>query len=71
VEAACPWSMILSRDANPGIAEIDYARKRLDELKKLKGIFVFKFLKDDQGYYTICHVVNTEMGLDIKRNKIK
>jgi hypothetical protein len=36
--------MILSRDANPGIAEIDYARKRLDELKKLKGIFVFKFL---------------------------
>ena len=34
------------------------------------GIFEFKFLKDDNGEYTICHVVNSSMGLDAKGNKI-
>lgn len=34
------------------------------------GIFEIKFLKDDKGDYTICHVVNTGMGLDAKGNKI-
>jgi hypothetical protein len=34
------------------------------------GIFEIKFLKDDQDDYTICHVVNTGMGLDAKGNKI-
>lgn len=35
------------------------------------GIFEIEFLKDDQGEYTICHVVNSNMGVDIKGNKIK
>ena len=35
------------------------------------GIFSFQFLKDDQAEYTICHVVNEGMGLDIKGSKIK
>lgn len=30
------------------------------------GIFEIKFLKDDHGDYTICHVVNTGMGMDVK-----
>jgi hypothetical protein len=34
------------------------------------GIFEIKFLENDQGEYTICHVVNTGMGLDAKGNKI-
>jgi len=34
------------------------------------GIFEIKFLKDDQGKHTICHVVNTGMGLDAIGNKI-
>jgi hypothetical protein len=33
------------------------------------GIFEIKFLKDDQGEYTICHVVNAGVGLDAKGNK--
>jgi hypothetical protein len=37
----------------------------------VNGIFEIKFLKDDQGNYTICHVVNTDMELDIKGSKIK
>lgn len=37
----------------------------------VNGIFEIKFLEDDQGEYTICHVVNTSLGLDIKGNKIK
>ncbi|NQT79485.1 MAG: hypothetical protein HQ555_03720 [Candidatus Aminicenantes bacterium] len=35
------------------------------------GIFEIKFLKDDEGEYTICHIVNAGMGLDMKGNKIK
>jgi hypothetical protein len=35
------------------------------------GLFTIRFLKDDQGKYTICRVVNIDMGLDIKGNKIK
>ncbi len=35
------------------------------------GLFTIRFLKDDQGKYTICHVVNIDMGLDIKGNKIE
>jgi hypothetical protein len=34
------------------------------------GIFEIKFLKDDQGKYNICHVVNSGMGLDVTGNKI-
>lgn len=34
------------------------------------GLFEIKFLKDDQGKYTVCHVINTGMGLDAKGNKI-
>lgn len=37
----------------------------------INGLFEIKFLKDDQGEYTICHVVNASMGLDIKGTKIK
>ena len=37
----------------------------------LTGIYEIKFLEDDQGEYTICHIVNTSMGLDSKGNKIK
>lgn len=37
----------------------------------VNGIFEFKFLKDDQSNYTVCHVVNTDMGLDLKGSKIK
>lgn len=34
------------------------------------GIFEVRFLKDDKGEYTICHIVNADMGLDAKGNKI-
>jgi hypothetical protein len=37
----------------------------------LTGIYEIKFLEDDQGEYTICHIVNTGMDLDVKGNKIK
>jgi hypothetical protein len=33
------------------------------------GIFEIVFLKDEQGKYMICHVVNMTIGLDIKGNK--
>ena len=36
----------------------------------LNGIFEIKFLKNDEGEYTICHIANTDMGLDAKGNKI-
>lgn len=48
-----------------------------DEMFKFKaedpqsGIFIFQFLKDDQGEFSICHVLNEGMGLDIKGSKIK
>jgi hypothetical protein len=35
------------------------------------GIFEFEFLQDDLGEYTICHLVNSNMGLDITGTKIK
>jgi hypothetical protein len=35
------------------------------------GLYKIKFLKNDEGKYTICHVVNIDMGVDIKGNKIK
>jgi len=37
----------------------------------ISGIFEIKFLKDDQGEYTLCHVVNEDMGLEVKGIKIK
>ena len=37
----------------------------------ITGLFEIKFLKDDQGEYTICHVVNAGIGMDIKGTKIK
>jgi len=37
----------------------------------ISGIFKIKFLKDDQGKYTLCHVVNENMGLETKGIKIK
>ena len=37
----------------------------------ISGIFEIKFLKDDQGEYTLCHVVNEDMGLETKGKKIK
>lgn len=37
----------------------------------VNGIFEIKFFKDNQGKYTICQVVNTDMGMDIKGSKIK
>ena len=37
----------------------------------INGLFQLKFLKDDQGEYSQCHVVNDNMGLDIKGTKIK
>jgi hypothetical protein len=37
----------------------------------ISGIFKIKFLKDDQGEYTLCHVVNEDMGLETKGTKIK
>ncbi|MGD8539433.1 MAG: hypothetical protein PVI66_12015 [Candidatus Aminicenantes bacterium] len=37
----------------------------------VSGIFEIKFLEDDQGEYTICHLVITSLGLDVKGNKIK
>ncbi len=35
----------------------------------VNGTFEFKFLKDDQGKYSICHVVNSGMGLDLRGTK--
>lgn len=32
----------------------------------INGTFEFKFLKDDQDKYSVCHVVNTATGLDTK-----
>ncbi len=37
----------------------------------ISGLFEIKFQKDDKGEYTQCHVVNKDMGLDIKGTKIK
>jgi hypothetical protein len=37
----------------------------------ISGLFEIKFVKDDQGEYTICHLVNASMGLDIEGTKIK
>ena len=33
------------------------------------GTFKFKFLKDDQGKYSLCHAVNSGMELDVKGTK--
>lgn len=35
----------------------------------VNGTFEFKFIKDDQGKYSVCHVVNSGMGLDAKGTK--
>jgi len=37
----------------------------------ISGLFEIKFLKDDQGEYTRCHVVNQGMGMEIEGTKIK
>jgi hypothetical protein len=37
----------------------------------ISGVFRIKFLKDDQGEYTLCHVVNEDMGLETEGIKIK
>jgi len=37
----------------------------------INGTFKFKFLKDDQGKYSDCHVVNAGMGIDIKGTKLE
>lgn len=37
----------------------------------ISGIFEIKFLKDDQGEYTLCNVANEGMGLETKGKKIK
>jgi hypothetical protein len=37
----------------------------------ISGLFEIRFQKDDQGEYTLCHVVNKDMGLDIEGTKIK
>ncbi len=37
----------------------------------INGVFEFVFLKDGQGEFTICHLVNSGMGLDLKGTKIK
>ncbi|UCE21095.1 MAG: class I SAM-dependent methyltransferase [Candidatus Aminicenantes bacterium] len=33
------------------------------------GTYELKFLKDDQGKYSVCHVINSGIGLDIKGTK--
>lgn len=35
----------------------------------INGTFQFKFPKDDQGKYSVCHVVNSGLGLDAKGKK--
>ncbi|UCE40218.1 MAG: hypothetical protein JSV17_12225 [Candidatus Aminicenantes bacterium] len=37
----------------------------------ISGMFEIEFLKDDQGEYAICHIVNTSMGLEIEGTKIR
>ena len=37
----------------------------------ISGMFEIKFLKDDQGEYTKCHIANTTMGLEVEGTKIK
>lgn len=37
----------------------------------ISGMFEIKFVKDDQGEYSTCHIVNTSMGLEIDGIKIK
>lgn len=37
----------------------------------MSGLFEIKFVKDDQGEYSTCHLVNDSMGLDIEGTKIK
>lgn len=37
----------------------------------VSGLFEIKFLKDDQGKYTVCHVINRDMGLETKGIKKK
>jgi len=35
------------------------------------GYLEIKFLKDDQGKYTICHIALLDMGVEISGTKIK
>jgi len=37
----------------------------------ISGMFEIKFLKDDQGEYTRCHIANATMGLEVEGTKIK
>ena len=37
----------------------------------INGMFEIKFLKDDQGKYITCHIVNAAMGLEIEGIRIK
>lgn len=37
----------------------------------VSGLFEIKFLKDDQGNYTVCRVINRDMGIETKGIKKK
>jgi hypothetical protein len=36
-----------------------------------QGIYEMRFLKDESGEYTKCHVINEAMGMDVTGEKIK
>ena len=36
-----------------------------------EGTFMLKFLKDESGKYTQCHVVNETMGMDVTGTKLE
>jgi len=37
----------------------------------ISGLFKIEFMKNDQGEYTLCHVSNEAMGLEVEGTKIK
>jgi hypothetical protein len=60
-----------SGDGRPAILEpVEDEKFSFTAEDPISGLFEIKFIKDDQGEYTTCHLVSTSMGLDIKGTKI-
>ena len=71
VESGTLWAMAETSD-EPGEMvpvegkEFEFTLEDPDE-----GTYEIKFLKDDKGEYTKCHIKNEMMGLDVIGGKIK
>ncbi|UCC40522.1 MAG: hypothetical protein JSV96_03495 [Candidatus Aminicenantes bacterium] len=71
VEGGSVWAMA-DTSSEPGEMvpvegkEFEFTIEDPDE-----GTYVIKFLKDDKGEYTKCHIQNEMMGMDVIGKKIK